>query len=67
MKEQRINEENKDGYKRKVPEEGDKEGVMGWNENNNIKLKHCEDEGRREGEKEGKVVDWVMKRGRKTL
>ena len=40
---------------------------MGWNENKNIKLKHCEDEGRREGEKEGKVVDWVMKRGRKTL
>ena len=65
VKEQGIKEENKGGGKR--GEEEDKERVMGWNENNNIKLKHCEDEGRREGEKERTVVDWVMKRNRKTL
>ena len=37
--------------------------VIGLNENSNIKLNHCEEEGRREGEKEGNVVDWDMKKG----
>ena len=36
---------------------------MGLNENSNIKLNHCEEERRREGEKERNVVDWDMKKG----
>ena len=65
---ERTGQVNKKGWEFREEGKNNGEGrLMCWNENNSIKLTHFEDEGRREGEREGKVVDWVMKRGRKTL
>ena len=71
-----VKTENKNGSKERTGqlnekgwefrEAGGKNGegkLMCWNENNSIKLTQCEDEGRREGEREGNVVDWDMKKG----
>ena len=62
-KEPMVQGSNKDDEYKGEEGKNRKEREVGWNENFNIKLNHYEDEGRIEGEREGNVVDWEMKKG----